>query len=51
MAIKPDKITKSITITRKLYEIILERAEKENRSFSNMVATILQEYYDNREEK
>ena len=51
MAIKPDKITKSITITKDLYKTILERAEKENRSFSNMVATILQEYYDNREEK
>ena len=39
-------ITKSIRFENELYEKIVKLAEKENRNFSNMVVTLLDEKFD-----
>lgn len=44
MAIKEDKTRTNITIPKDLKSRLEELAKKENRSFNNLVITVLQKY-------
>ena len=44
MAIKEDKTRTNITIPKELKSRLEELAKKENRSFNNLVITVLQKY-------
>lgn len=48
MTIGKDKVRTNITINKELKKQLENIAVKQNRSFNNLVITILKEYIDNR---
>ncbi|MGM9532195.1 hypothetical protein [Intestinibacter sp.] len=48
MAISEDKTRTNITIEKTLKKQLEEEAKKQNRSFNNLVITILKEYIKNK---
>lgn len=48
MTIREDKTRTNITIEKELKEQLQQEAKKQNRSFNNLIITILKEYLANK---
>ncbi|MBT2277227.1 Arc family DNA-binding protein [Priestia megaterium] len=46
MAISKDKVATNFRLNKELKEKLMEIAEEENRSFNNLMETVLKEYAD-----
>ena len=47
MAISNENVRTQLTISKELKKDLEDIAKKQNRSFNNLVITILKDYYDN----